>query len=75
MPLGDIFSRDGGLFVVDLDDESLKLLTPSRKLRLKVLSSLFMMPTHTCPLLQRSKTKEEEEKQEEKQEDCNRKRR
>lgn len=31
MPLEDIFSREGGLFVVDLEDESLKLLTPSRK--------------------------------------------
>lgn len=31
MPLGDIFSREGGLFVLDVDDESLKLLTPSRK--------------------------------------------
>ena len=31
MPLGDIFSREGGLFVVDLEDESLKMLTPSRK--------------------------------------------
>ena len=39
MPLSDIFSQEGGLFVVDLDDEALKLLTPSRKCKTLLINS------------------------------------
>ena len=67
MPLNDIFSREGGFFVVELEDESLKLLTPSRKWKLKFIADT---DSYMSFLLQRSQTwtkEEEEEKKEEKQ--------
>ena len=58
MPLNDVFAREGGLFIVDLEDESLKLLTPSRK---------WIFKNSWCWLitLRRSQTEEEEEEEEE----------
>lgn len=57
MPLAQIFSQEGGLFVVDLDDEALKLFTPDRK---SIIFRSCCSASDSYILSQRSQTKEEE---------------
>jgi hypothetical protein len=62
MPLSDIFSREGGLFVVDLDDDALKLLTPSRKCKTLLLDANSYMSFRRKDLKPKKKKKKSKKK-------------